>query len=73
VAFTALGGRFDQTIASINQLYFLKDEIDRQTLLVSDENLTILLDEVRFFFFFWSDERKFMLKECVIGKAQNRM
>ncbi|CAO3674571.1 unnamed protein product [Umbelopsis ramanniana] len=45
VAFPALGGRFDQTIASINQLYFLKDEIDRQTLLVSDENLTILLDE----------------------------
>ncbi|KAG2174131.1 hypothetical protein INT43_004151 [Umbelopsis isabellina] len=38
-------GRFDQTIASINQLYFMKDETDRQLLLVSDENLTILLDE----------------------------
>lgn len=45
VAFPALGGRFDQTIASINQLYFMKDETDRQLLLVSDENLTILLDE----------------------------
>ncbi|KAM3583213.1 thiamine pyrophosphokinase [Umbelopsis sp. WA50703] len=45
VAFPALGGRFDQTIASINQLYFMKDEADRQLLLVSDENLTILLDK----------------------------
>ncbi|KAH8551391.1 thiamine pyrophosphokinase [Umbelopsis sp. PMI_123] len=45
VAFPALGGRFDQTIASINQLYFLKDDTNRQTLLVSDENLTILLDK----------------------------
>ncbi|KAI7901834.1 thiamine pyrophosphokinase [Cokeromyces recurvatus] len=41
----ALGGRFDQTIASINLLYMLKNEIERRVILVSDENLTMLLDK----------------------------
>ncbi|KAL0138973.1 thiamine pyrophosphokinase [Mucor lusitanicus] len=45
VATPALGGRFDQTIASINMLYMLKDEIERRFILVSDENLTMLLDK----------------------------
>ncbi|KAG0177320.1 cAMP-dependent protein kinase subunit [Apophysomyces sp. BC1034] len=45
VALPALGGRFDQTIASINMLYMMKDEIERRVILVSHENLTILLDK----------------------------
>ncbi|KAI9478827.1 MAG: thiamine pyrophosphokinase [Benjaminiella poitrasii] len=45
VAMPALGGRFDQTIASINLLYMLKDEVNRRVILVSDENLTMLLDK----------------------------
>ncbi|KAI8379776.1 thiamine pyrophosphokinase, partial [Radiomyces spectabilis] len=45
VAMPALGGRFDQTMASINLLYFLKNEKDRRTILVSDESLTVLLDK----------------------------
>ncbi|EPB88389.1 thiamine pyrophosphokinase [Mucor circinelloides 1006PhL] len=45
VATPALGGRFDQTIASINMLYMLKDDIERRFILVSDENLTVLLDK----------------------------
>ncbi|KAI9012075.1 thiamine pyrophosphokinase, partial [Phycomyces nitens] len=45
VAMSAIGGRFDQTIASINTLYFMKDEKNRDYVLVSDENLTILLDK----------------------------
>lgn len=48
VATPALGGRFDQTIASINMLYMLKDDIERRFILVSDENLTMLLDKVGF-------------------------
>ena len=46
MATPALGGRFDQTIASINMLYMLKDQIERRFILVSDENLTMLLDKV---------------------------
>lgn len=42
----ALGGRFDQTIASINMLYFMKDEVERKVILLSDENITVLLDKV---------------------------
>ncbi|CAO3597598.1 unnamed protein product [Absidia cylindrospora] len=45
VAMPALGGRFDQTIASINMLYFMKDEVERKVILISDENLTVLLDK----------------------------
>ncbi|KAL0093625.1 thiamine pyrophosphokinase [Phycomyces blakesleeanus] len=45
VAMSAIGGRFDQTIASINTLYFMKHEKNRHYVLVSDENLTILLDK----------------------------
>lgn len=45
VATPALGGRFDQTIASINLLYMMKDQIERRFILVSDENLTMLLDK----------------------------
>ena len=43
-----MGGRFDQTIASINVLYMMKDEVERRFILVSDDNLTILLDEVKY-------------------------
>ncbi|CAO3627075.1 unnamed protein product [Cunninghamella blakesleeana] len=46
VALPALGGRFDQTIASINLLYMAREwEDQRRMVLVSDENLTILLNE----------------------------
>ncbi|KAG2194566.1 hypothetical protein INT47_006525 [Mucor saturninus] len=45
VATPALGGRFDQTIANINILYMMKDQIERRFILVSDENLTMLLDK----------------------------
>ncbi|KAI9341297.1 thiamine pyrophosphokinase [Pilaira anomala] len=45
VATPALGGRFDQTIANINMLYLLKDQVERKFILVSDENLTMLLDK----------------------------
>ncbi|KAG2230062.1 hypothetical protein INT48_005390 [Thamnidium elegans] len=45
VATPALGGRFDQTIASINLLYMMKDQVERRVILVSDENITILLDK----------------------------
>ncbi|KAI8078839.1 thiamine pyrophosphokinase [Halteromyces radiatus] len=45
VATPALGGRFDQTIANINMLYFMKDQIERKVILLSDENLTVLLDK----------------------------
>ncbi|KAI8640577.1 thiamine pyrophosphokinase [Parasitella parasitica] len=48
VATPALGGRFDQTISSINTLYMLKDQVERKFILVSDENLTMLLDKVRY-------------------------
>lgn len=47
MATPALGGRFDQTIASINLLYSMKDEIERRIILVSDENLTMLLGKVK--------------------------
>lgn len=46
VAFPSLGGRFDQTMQNINMLYMMKDQIERRMVLVSDENLTILLDKV---------------------------
>ncbi|KAI8062377.1 thiamine pyrophosphokinase [Gongronella butleri] len=45
VAMPALGGRFDHTIANVNYLYVMKDQIDRRVILVSDQNLTILLDK----------------------------
>ncbi|CEP14900.1 hypothetical protein [Parasitella parasitica] len=45
VATPALGGRFDQTMSSINTLYKFKDQIERKFILVSDENLTMLLDK----------------------------
>ncbi|ORY99371.1 Thiamin pyrophosphokinase [Syncephalastrum racemosum] len=45
VAFPSLGGRFDQTMQNINMLYMMKDQIERRMVLVSDENLTILLDK----------------------------
>ncbi|KAI8340281.1 thiamine pyrophosphokinase 1-like protein [Chlamydoabsidia padenii] len=45
VAMPALGGRFDQTIASINMLYYMKDQIERKVILLSDENMTMLLDK----------------------------
>ncbi|KAI8887385.1 thiamine pyrophosphokinase 1-like protein [Backusella circina FSU 941] len=45
VACPALGGRFDQTIACINVLYMMKHEVERRFVLVSDNNLTMLLDE----------------------------
>lgn len=47
MATPALGGRFDQTMHSINLLYMLKDERERRCILVSDENLTVLLDKVK--------------------------
>ncbi|KAI8992495.1 thiamine pyrophosphokinase [Pilobolus umbonatus] len=45
VALPALSGRFDQTMANINLLYMMKDEIERKFSLISDENITLLLDE----------------------------
>ncbi|ORE21021.1 thiamine pyrophosphokinase, partial [Rhizopus microsporus] len=45
VATPALGGRFDQTMSSIHVLYLLKDQIKRKVILVSDENMTVLLDK----------------------------
>lgn len=49
MATPALGGRFDQTIASINMLYMMKDQTERKFILVSDENLTMLLDKVNIY------------------------
>lgn len=49
MAAPALGGRFDQTIASINMLYMMKDQTERKFILVSDENLTMLLDKVNIY------------------------
>lgn len=46
----ALGGRFDQTMASINLLYSMKDQLERRVILVSDESVTVLLDKVRHIF-----------------------
>lgn len=48
VATPALGGRFDQTISNIHLLYTVKDHVGRRAILVSDENLTMLLDKVSF-------------------------
>ncbi|OBZ84295.1 Thiamin pyrophosphokinase 1 [Choanephora cucurbitarum] len=45
VATPALGGRFDQTISNIHLLYTVKDHAGRRAILVSDENLTMLLDK----------------------------
>ncbi|KAI8358411.1 thiamine pyrophosphokinase [Blakeslea trispora] len=45
VATPALGGRFDQTISNIHLLYTVKDHVGRRAILVSDENLTMLLDK----------------------------
>ncbi|KAF7721935.1 cAMP-dependent protein kinase subunit [Apophysomyces ossiformis] len=45
IALPALGGRFDQTIASINMLYMMKNEVERRVILLSQENITILLDK----------------------------
>ncbi|KAL1935024.1 hypothetical protein VTP01DRAFT_4164 [Rhizomucor pusillus] len=45
VAMPALGGRFDQTMASINLLYSMKDQLERRVILVSDESVTVLLDK----------------------------
>ncbi|KAI8971619.1 thiamine pyrophosphokinase 1 [Mycotypha africana] len=45
VAVPALGGRFDQTISNINMLFQLRDDTDRRVILISDENLTMLLDK----------------------------
>ncbi|CAO3627106.1 unnamed protein product [Cunninghamella echinulata] len=46
VALPALGGRFDQTIASIHVLYMAQEwKEKRRMILVSDENLTILLNK----------------------------
>ncbi|RUS20266.1 hypothetical protein BC937DRAFT_95581 [Endogone sp. FLAS-F59071] len=42
----ALGGRFDQTLASIHMLFLLRGE-GRRMFLVSDECITVLLDVVR--------------------------
>ncbi|EIE82265.1 thiamine pyrophosphokinase [Rhizopus delemar RA 99-880] len=41
----ALGGRFDQTMSSIHVLYTLKDQVKKKVILVSSENLTMLLDK----------------------------
>ncbi|RUP44167.1 thiamine pyrophosphokinase [Jimgerdemannia flammicorona] len=43
IALSALGGRFDQTMASIHMLFLLKGE-SRKVYLVSDECVTVLLD-----------------------------
>ncbi|KAI9314269.1 thiamine pyrophosphokinase [Dichotomocladium elegans] len=40
-----LGGRFDQVISNINVLYKMLPEVERRVLLVSNENLTVLLDK----------------------------
>ncbi|KAG1453082.1 hypothetical protein G6F46_009077 [Rhizopus delemar] len=45
VATPALGGRFDQTMSSIHVLYTLKDQVKKKVILVSSENLTMLLDK----------------------------
>ncbi|KAI7862515.1 thiamine pyrophosphokinase 1-like protein [Spinellus fusiger] len=45
VVLSGLGGRFDQTMATINMLYYIKNKLQCQTVLVSDENITILLDQ----------------------------
>ncbi|KAL0093627.1 thiamine pyrophosphokinase [Phycomyces blakesleeanus] len=45
VAVSAIGGRFDQTIASINTLFLMNHKSDRKFILMSDENITILLDK----------------------------
>ncbi|KAI9498320.1 thiamine pyrophosphokinase [Zychaea mexicana] len=45
VALPALGGRFDQTMQSINVLYSMMHEVERRTILVSDESLTVLMDK----------------------------
>ncbi|KAI7854190.1 thiamine pyrophosphokinase [Circinella umbellata] len=45
VALPAIGGRFDQTMQNINILYTMLDEVERRTILVSDDSLTILLDK----------------------------
>ncbi|KAI8051918.1 thiamine Pyrophosphokinase 1 [Gilbertella persicaria] len=45
VATPAFGGRFDQTMHNVNLLYTLNDQSERRTILVSDENLTMLLDK----------------------------
>lgn len=46
MATPALGGRFDQTMSSIHVLYTLKDQVQKKVILVSSENLTMLLDKV---------------------------
>ncbi|CDS13597.1 hypothetical protein LRAMOSA05773 [Lichtheimia ramosa] len=45
VAAPTLSGRFDQIISNINTLYRLKDQVERRAVLVSNENLTVLLDK----------------------------
>ncbi|KAI9282758.1 thiamine pyrophosphokinase [Sporodiniella umbellata] len=45
VATPALGGRFDQTMSSIHVLFLLKDCTKQRIILVSDECLTVLLDQ----------------------------
>jgi thiamine pyrophosphokinase len=45
LAIGAFGGRFDQTMSNIHYLYKLKDE--RKIYLLSDNNMTFLLDKVR--------------------------
>ncbi|KAI9277194.1 thiamine pyrophosphokinase [Phascolomyces articulosus] len=45
VAIPAIGGRLDQSMQNINILYTMLNEVERRTILVSDDSLTVLLDK----------------------------